>query len=210
MKLQLIDQGRQRARGAGFTVIELAIATALVAVLGLALISATLMGTNAQVAVSDAVEASQGMRAASAAISSEFRSTDADTITVTVLEDGNHELSFMQPVTFEGTATWGVYDRTYGPTADEQNKVGWRIRYTVAQVDVNGAEERQLVRRVLDDLGVVHEEETVLRGLRDGGGASPGLRVTQAGEMWEIEINTVGYRGDSQGERADFHVRTRN
>jgi type II secretory pathway pseudopilin PulG len=210
MRLQVADHSRRPTRGAGFTVIELAIATALVAVLGLALISATLMGNNAQVAVSEAVDASQGLRAASVAISGEFKSTDADTITVTALADGNHELSFMVPVVFEGTATWGVYDRSYGQTADEQNKVGWQIRYTVAEVEVNGVGERQLVRQVLDDLDVVQEQETILRGLREGGGASPGLRVTQAGEMWEIEINTVGYKGDSQGERADFHVRTRN
>jgi len=210
MRRTLVHKDRKRPSASGFTLIEVVIAASLMAVMGLALGSASMMGNNAHVAVLDAIDASKGLRAAGSTVLGEFRSTDADTIAITTLADGNHEVSFMLPITVGGLPAWGVYDPSYGPTAALQNKLNWRIRYTVKNVAENGTPLRKLVRQVLDTSAVVQEEETLVNGLRSGVAGSPGFSVTPSGEMWKIEINTEGYADGSQGEKSEYYVRTRN
>lgn len=195
---------------AGFTIVEVAIATAIFAVLGYVLMASTEMGLNSQEAVSTMVERGKAMRSSRSSIGSELKTTSDDTMTVTTLADGNHELSFMVPITQGGTNTWGVYDPSWGPDEDDQNRENWQIRYTVGSWTVNGTPTRSLIRQVIDEAGDVQEKELVASGLKKGTTQPPGFSVLAAGDMWEIQINKENHAGEASGEGVSFYVRTRN
>ncbi|MCE9594728.1 MAG: hypothetical protein K8S98_11095 [Planctomycetes bacterium] len=200
-----------RARRGGYTLIETAAAVAVFMVVWYSLGLALKMGNESQRAVSRIAEESRALRKSISELTDELRtSTDSSVVTAT-LADGNDSVSFMVPIDVAGVADWGVYDKRLGPLPADRNRPDWRIRYTVASVDVGaGVIEKQLVREVVDDLGAVRRQDTLARGLRPGVGAQPGFRVTKNGAVWELTLSTVGTAGVSKGEHEVFHVRTRN
>jgi len=141
----------------------------------------------------------------------ELRMSSDATITTAALPDGNTRLTFQMPMDNAGAAAWGVFDRNLGSTWALQNRVNWSVRYTVRDaVGANGAVNKQLLRQILDDLGVVQREKVMAQGLRPGGAAPAGFRVAQVGDVWEVTLSTTGRSEGQAGIRTVFHVQTRN
>jgi hypothetical protein len=130
---------------------------------------------------------------------------------VTTLADGNHEMTFMQPIVAGGVMGWGVFNRAYGPDPEDQNKEDWQIRYTVESIPLgDGDFNRRLVRQILDEESEVQEQEVVIEGLRSGLQNPPGFSVIEVGDVWVVNVHTVGPHENSTGKGAEFHVRMRN
>lgn len=201
---------RPAARTAGFSLVEIGMAMGVMGILSYAFISASDMGNSSYQAVAASAAEGRDMRAARTSIASEFRTTDESTVDIVVLADGNHQVTLQQPLVIAGAMSWGAHDPSWGPTEADQNQVGWQVRYMVAQAPVNGVNQRQLWRQVLDGAGALQEQDMVISGLRSGLVDPPGFQVAQIGDVWEIQVTTEGYRDDSEGRGAEFHVRIRN
>lgn len=195
----------------GFTLLEVAISLAIFAVLGVSLATSVEMANGSQRTVYSVAAESRALRESSTRLTDELRtSTDAE-ITVTTLADSNSQVEFRVPVESGGNLLWGVYDKRLGATYDAQNKVGWRLRYTVRRVTTGpGVIERQLVRQILNTASTVWAEDVIAEGLPDGTGATPGFRVVKSGDMWVVTVSTVGKSASSPGIKAVFHVQARN
>ncbi|MFT7670479.1 MAG: type II secretory pathway pseudopilin PulG [Planctomycetota bacterium] len=200
----------QRAKtSSGFTILEMVVAATIFGGLSYVLLIATKMGTDSQRTVTEAVARSKKLRAVSDSLANELVTTTADLMTMTVEAGGCTELSFMAPITLAGLETWGVHDRMYGPDDDDQNKVDWRIRYTVKDLGDAGHLSRTLVRQILNAADEVQEEEAVIDDLTTGVNP-PAFVVEQSGAMWEITITKAGNDPNDAGEETTFYVRTRN
>lgn len=200
-----------RSSRAGLTVLEMVIATSIFVVVGYALVGAVQMGSSSQQTVYQVVSSNEDVREANTALTEELKTGGDSTVTVTTLGDGNHEMTFMQPVEVGTGLGWGVFDESFGATPEEQNKPDWQIRYTVKNVPLDGGGfDRRLVRQVLDEESIVQGEEVVMEGLRSGAESPPGFSVVQVGDMWEITVTTVGHSQNNQGQGANFHVHMRN
>jgi hypothetical protein len=187
------------------------VSVALFAVIGYALSVAVSVGNHSQRMVLNVASEDRELRAATMTLMRELRMSSDATITTTALPDANTELTFRMPMDDAGAASWGVFDRTLGSTWALQNRVNWSLRYTVRDVvSPNGAINKQLVRQILDDLGVVQREKVMAQGLRPGGAAPAGFRVAQVGDVWEITLSTTGRSEGQAGIRTVFHVQTRN
>ena len=156
----------------------------------------------------DIVDKYESVRSARTALAEQVKLSSDDLMTVTVLPDGNHELTLQLPLGV-GVPSWGVPASCFSsPGAPSQ--VGWSLRYTVDEVMIDGEVNRRLVRQIIDVADVVQEKEVIVQGLRDGGADSPGFEVVKAGGTWVITISTVGPKASSSGKAVEFHVRTRN
>ncbi|MCB9916753.1 MAG: hypothetical protein H6828_16655 [Planctomycetes bacterium] len=203
-------QTRARRR-AGFTLVEVTIASGLFLIIGWVLVQVTGVGVGSAERVSAERAANAGVREAVGRLADELRCTSADQLTVTALPDGNQRLDFRVQVLDGASTSWGVYDAGFGSTAEEQNQVGWSLRYTVeAAAQADGSIVRTLVRQVLDTLGDVQEEDALVTGLRAGDGVNPGLALTQVGDVWELVLSLEGEVGNGTGRRTELHVRLRN
>ena len=194
----------------GFTLLELAIALALFAVLGYGLALAARAGGGAGGTVSRVTSESGALRSVTRRLSNELSATRDAAIAVAVLPDGNHELTFQVPIDDGGTPAWGVYDTSLGVDPTAWNRPDWSFRYTVREVPSGaGAVERRLVRQVLDDGGVVQKEDVELVGLEVGTANPPGFRVAQAGDLWELSVS-IAADGQHGGRRVVLHVDPKN
>lgn len=198
-------------RRAGYTLLEVAIAGCLMSVLTYSFVAASNMGNNSFGAVERAAESTREVREVGDTIKKEFCTTTTDSLDIVVLEDGNHQVTFQQPLVVGGAMSWGAYDATWGPNEDDKNQEGWWIRYTVQDfVNEDGEAQKRLVRQVLNVDSEPQEQETVATNLRTGAGDNPGFQVTQTGDVWVIDVYTEGQVDGSLGEGASFNVRIRN
>ncbi len=202
--------GRTKARS-GLTLIESMVGVALFAVIGYALSIAVSVGNHSQRMVLNVAAEDRELRAATTTLMRELRMSSDATIATFALPDGNTRLTFQMPMDDAGAASWGVFDRTLGSTWALQNRVDWSLRYTVRDViSPGGAVNKQLVRQILDNVGAVQRERVLAQGLRPGGAAPFGFRVTQVGDIWEVTLSTTGRSEGQAGIRTVFHVQTRN
>jgi len=203
MKIARTHPARVRRRG--FTVLEVTIAVAVFAVLGLVISETIGLAGSSHRTVVGVIENNRQMRDATGMLKEELRLTSEANMTVTVLPDGNSELTLMQPLAVGGAIVWGALNPQQGTTPEQQAAAGWRIRYTViASADGNGS---QLVRQLLDDTGAVRRNETIAAALHPN--VNPAFSVVAAGEMWEVTLVTAAYTSGGQG-REMFHVKPRN
>lgn len=194
----------------GFSLVETAIAVSMFSVIGLGLFAAVDTSNNSQRAVSQAVAIGKDFRATNAVLAGELKLAADNNITVVVLPDANDQVTFMHPVVNAGVLGWGVFDSSFGTTEAEQNRVDWKLRYTVDSVVEGGVTNRRLVRQVLDDLDAIQSSEVLLEGLADGLGNPRGFSVARAGDMWEVQVTLAGATEGGHGGGSDFHVKTRN
>jgi len=193
----------------GFTLLETTVALGVFLVLSYSLVVTLDMASDSQGAVTARSVEVRSARAAHAHFADELRQTDPDDVQITTLADGNHEVSFRQPIEVGGAAVWGVFDMTLGATEDERNRVDWRLRYTVTSAVEGGQTVRQLVRQIVDDQDNVVLQRAVSYGLAAGDGTAPGFRLTRAGDVWRVELGTVQH-GSNSYRKEDFHVGIRN
>lgn len=196
-------------RRRGFTFLEVVIAVSVFAVVGLTLARALSSSEDSRNLLFEIVEDNQSMRESTAALADDFGLAGEESIAVTELEDGNHEVRFMQPVEVGGNLAMGAWDDSFGDTDDERNKPGWQVVYTVVDFAGDGS-DRRLLRRIVDDEDDVQLEETIATGLANGLGANPGFQMVKAGDMWEVSLSKASHAGSDTTTRTVFHVRTRN
>lgn len=201
---------RRIGKRSGFTLLETIIALAVFSVVGYGLALTAKVGLTSETEVLRVTAENRGLRDAGSSIADELSSSRDSSITTATLADGNQRVRFMTPIDAAGVATWGVHDRRLGTTLASQNRVNWLIQYTVNAVATDAGLDRQLVRQVLDDTGVLQREDVLAHGLSLGTAALPGFRVAKNGSIWEIKLSTEGPLAGSPGKGTVMHVRTRN
>ncbi|MCK6448511.1 MAG: prepilin-type N-terminal cleavage/methylation domain-containing protein [Planctomycetes bacterium] len=205
-----MNQRSHHARRRGYTILELLASLTIFAVIWYSLAIAIRTGVRAERAVAEQGEANREMRRSVGSLTDELRWSNESTVTVATLADGNHSLTFMQPIQVGGNQDWGVYDKSLGDDEDEQNRPDWQIRYTVVSANVGNDTERRLVRQILDDDGDVQKQTVLATRLNDGVGAAPGFQATKSGDVWVLTLSTAAIEGTSEASSEVFHVRTRN
>jgi prepilin-type N-terminal cleavage/methylation domain-containing protein len=195
----------------GFTLVEVSISITLMGILGYSFVAASDMGNNSYRAVQRATTKARQLRAAGASIVEEFQLANPNTVEVVVLADGNHRVTFQQPLVIGGALLWGAYEPKWGSDEAERNQAGWWIRYTVVNTAVGGGNANMtLIRQVLDDGLAVIEQDEVMEQLSSGFALKPGFSVVDAGEVWEIQVNSEGFGGGDGGNGGTYNVRMRN
>lgn len=189
-------------RRAGFSLLELTIATMIFLVVGLALKDTVLMADRSQSAVFEGAKTNRELRAASRRLARELRSARGSLLTVETLPNGCAQATFMTPIVVGGNDDWGVEDDFL---TGGQPQADWSLRYTVVD---DG--DRRLIRQVLDDAQVVQDQQVVLAGLSTDPN-TPGFTLAQTGDVWEVALVLDGQGDDDEtGKQLDFHLRMRN
>ncbi len=206
-----LDLRARSAATAGFTLVEMMVALGVFGLLGYSLTITADVGSDSQRTVMSVVAEDRALRSTLTSAVEELRASRDDTISVTTLADGNHQLRFMQPIEVGGSAVWGVHEFALGPDAVSQDRAGWSLQYTVhARPQSDGSVVRELVREILDDALVVQRSRVIVSRLRGGGGDPPGFHVVHQGEVWVLTLSTEGRAEGTTGMKAVFHVQTRN
>jgi hypothetical protein len=204
MRTQLCSRA---ARTAGFTLIETTVALTIFVALGYALSVVVAIGKHSQSTISGLTTEDRSLREATTDLVEDLRNSSDSTIAVSVLPDGNHQVQLMEPIDLGGVASWGVYDRTVNPNP----MPNWQIVYTVIDQPIgNGAVDRQLVREILDDTGVMKKQTVLADRLSLGTQVPPGFQMIKTGAVWQITLSTQGKVEGKSGIREVFHVQTRN
>lgn len=196
----------------GFTLVELAVALLVTAVVGTALMSLVDVSRKGARTVYTETAAGKALRAAAEGVARDLRQASQSQLSITTLSDQNHEVTLRQPVSVAaGVVSWGVYDPVLGPDKAARTKPGWSLRYTVRTVLLDsGIIDRRLVRQILDSAGTVRHERLILRHLQPGFAAQPGFRITQSGVLWKVTISARAGAGTGPIRSLSFDVALRN
>ena len=202
-----MNVSRKPSSTGGFTLLEVIISIAIFSVIGVGLTQGVKIADTTQEYVSSESGHNRRMRDSVSLLRDEFRTCQNSSIEVETNPDGNHQLVFQVPVQSGIGTGWGVYDRKLGSTADDWNRVGWKLCYLVRE-DNQG--RSCLVRQVLDAGGALQREtEIVSHVLSNGEGEGPGFSVVATGSVWEVTIRTRTSEG--QAVRTEtFQIQTRN
>ncbi len=185
----------------GFTLIELSISTVILAVVGYSVSVAVKLGNDSNSTVRQVVNESRGQRKSIAQLIDDVRMSTNSRITITTGAEGNSEVQLQMPIEIAGALVWGVRDRRLGDGEATWNQADWFVRYLVD-------DDARLVRRIVDLNGATRLEDVLDDDLREGVG-TPGFRMVQAGDVWEVSLATrQGAHGTVSNN--EFHVRTRN
>jgi len=205
------SHGSNRATRRGFTIVELSISLAIFSVVGYALAVIVGVGRESQTIVTGMASIDAQVRDATEQLTTDLRTAQTSTVATTTLADGNTQVSLMQPITVGGADAWGVYDRTLGNDATEQNNAGWHVQYTVRNATaVDGSATKELVRRLLDVNGVARKTSVLVTGIEPGTANPKGFRVVRNGAIWQVTISTSGAAPSNAGMRTSFHVHSWN
>ncbi len=206
-----ITRTARHAGSAGLTLLEMMVAVSILGLVGYTLVRAVEMGSNSQDAVQRTIGENEAIRSTASDLRNELKATGDAVLTVATLADGNHQVTFPQPIVVGGDPAWGIYDPLHGADEEAHNLEGWNLRYTVDSIPIGAFDvNRRLLRQVVDELGAVQDEDILVEGLRAGGDDPPGFTVVQVGDVWEITLTMVGYDAAKRGRGTVFHVRTRN
>lgn len=197
----------QNRKEAGFTLVEVLMASAIVTVVGLGITQGLEMAQGSHVTVTKTAGDNRDLRDSFKTMREELKSSRDSLITAGIGADGNATVSFQVPVEGAGVASWGAFERRLGSTAAEQNCIDWRITYSV-EPDVRGT--NNLYRRLWDAGGDQRFEEVMASNVRQGDHADgPGFVMNQDGDVWVMTLTLVEPEGN--GIRSEtMHVRTRN
>lgn len=197
-----MSTARRFSRRSGFTLVELSISTVILGVVGYSVSVAVKLGNDSNATVMQVASESRAERKSISALIDDVRMSSNARITVATDLNGNSLVQIQQPIEVGGVFVWGVRDRRLGDDDDAWNRQDWTIRYLV-----DG--DARLVRRVVDTNGVVQLEDVLGDDLLDDGG-TPGFRMAQSGDVWEVNLAVRrGAHGGAVSEN-EFHVRTRN
>ncbi len=193
---------RPSGKRAGFTVLEMTIASGIFLLVGVALQDTVLMADRVQETVFDRSETSRDLRGIGSQLVDEFKSTQDASLEVQALPSGDDQVTFQTPISIGGVDLWGVEELGIEGGDPQQD---WSLRYTVVD-----AQDRRLVRQVLDADDAVKSSEVVMGGLSEVEGV-PGFSVQQTGDVWAVTL-TLDPDGEAgtNGRSIDFHFRTRN
>ncbi len=204
-----------RSSSAGFTLLEATIATTIFGMVGYGLAVAIGAGQDTQQSILTNSISNKELRQTALQVSAELRSCASTNFEVTEGQTGHSQIDFQMPISSAGSLTWGVYDKRLGQESEDQNRVGWSVRYIVEEdAGAFGLESpagefgagRRLVRQLLDDEDEVQLSESVVEGLNSGYGAHPGFAVSAAGDMWTVTINLAGQEENTNGNQVEFDV----
>ena len=201
---------RARARAAGFTLLEMSIATTIFGIAGYGLLQTVRVADQSHESVLESADGTRALREASATILDELRAARAADLSVTTMPDGNSDVRFTTPIEAAGVATWGVHDARLGASEEEQNREGWLLRYAVEAVQqASGNTVRVLVRQVLDDTGAVQRQDIFLGDL-SGTSEIERFVMRPTGDVWEIELAAKDEGSPHHERTATFNLRIRN
>ncbi len=200
-----------RTGQSGLSLVEMSIAMSCMALVGYLLSMTMQVSTMTHTTVMQSVSNLESLRNGTGSLRSSLRSASASVITVTTLDSGDSELTLQEPIVVGGEELWGVYELDLGTDDATRTRQNWSIRFTVDIVpEEDGGQRHDLVRQVMDDLGVVQLAETLIWGLYQGDAGDPGFQVLNVGEVWETVIQTAGVTNNTKGQSTVFHARTRN
>ncbi len=202
---------KARPSRAGFTIVEITVASMVLIALWYSITSAMQDGMRSQQVLMDVTAELAEVRRSNDLILEDLSLSSIDAMRIVTLEDGNHQLELQQPIRFEGELSWGV--RTPGHSLDDETtgNPDWWIHYTVRAADggaPNGT--RSLVRQILDAEGELQSEQVVITALGGSDAEHPGFSVTQEGEMWKVHLTQANHQHGQEGPGTVFHVRLRN
>lgn len=192
----------------GLTLIELTIAMSVFLVVGYVLARSVEMSRDVHGSVEAVANDNADLREVVQRVGDDLRVARTATVDVVTLPTGDQQVTLEQPIVVGGNPDWGAFVPELGPTEADRNRPGWRVRYTVRATPFNGGVRRDLVRRLLDDTGVLQREDVLFEGLAGGGTA--GFQVISAGDVWEVRLTAQGVGPDGTGRQAVMDVRTRN
>lgn len=191
-------------RRRGLTLVEIAIASTIFAIVAYAMMLGASMGMRSEQAVASMVVESRTLHETCARLEEELSNAAFDRIEHEVDEQGYSALTFQVPVETETGLDWGVVDRALGASDEERSRVGYSLRYEAVALASGG---RELVRRILDDEGDVVHTDIVVAALAATGPA--GFRVEDTGAVWVVTIRHArGQRANA--EEVVLHVTSRN
>lgn len=191
---------RRHSRRGGFTLLELTISSAILAVVGYSVSVALELGHESSITVQETAQLARAERRTISTLVDDVRSSTNARISVVADVDGNTDMRLQQPIEVAGALTWGVRDRRLGSDEADWNQADWNVRYLVDGDD-------RLVRRVVDAAGATRFEDVLADDLRTDAAA---FRVVQVGEIWEVSITTRRGEDGSAFSTSEFHVRARN
>jgi len=193
------------SRRAGFTLLEVAVATLALGSIGYVLTFAFKASVDSQREITLRASEHRVVRAASRALLDELASAGDETV---VFASGPQDgvvvpptLRFQTRIEVDGAADFGLLHLGVP-------RAGWTFEYAVEE-PASSADERRLVRRVVDADGTVQSSQIVVRGVRDQAAEPPGFQVVKTGDLWEVTLSTEAI-GTRDGVEEVFHVRARN
>jgi type II secretory pathway component PulJ len=188
----------------GLTIVEIAIASTIFAVVAYAMMLGASMGMRSEQAVASMVVESRTLHEACEHLEEELSNAAFDRIEHEVDEQGYSSLTFQVPVETETGLDWGVVDRALGASDAERSRVGYSLRYEAVALS-DGS--RELVRRILDEDGDIVHQDVVVAALATAGPA--GFTVEDTGAVWVVTIRHArGQRANA--EEVVLHVTSRN
>lgn len=191
-------------RTAGFTLVEVIVGACLAVLVGLAAITLLVSSRDGANQARQDTMATGWLRKVSQRLREELAQCSPASLGVERDLDQNDVVTMQRPLASGGgTPAWGAYDPSR-PEAERMREDCF-ARYAV----LVAGDDRVLVRQVLDAGDVVLHEEVLARGLADGLGAVPGLRVEPAGAMWRVTIGVAAAPG-RRGDRITFDVALKN
>lgn len=202
--MRLIQQSSRRA---GFTLVEVMIASAILAVVGFGITQGLDLAQGSHDTVNKTAGDNKDLRDSFKLMREELKSSRDALITVGASADGNANVAFQVPVDGGGAAAWGAFERRLGSTAADWNCQDWRVVYTV---EANAVGTNVLYRRLFDAGGDQRFEEELASNVRPGDHADgPGFQMSQVGDVWVLTLTLEEQEGN--GIRSEtMHVRTRN
>ncbi len=170
--------GRDRRpvnRAHGFTLLEVAVALAILAIIAVAFGQVVISSTNSMDYLVADNTIDQEIKRGLTMVLNELRQSSNAVITLDTSNSNFDIVTFQTPNTYGGSIDWGAADSTGTWNAN------WSVRYTVA----NG----QLVRRALNALNnQFGSDEVLVRSLDSANGTVKGFQVTQNGPVVNVLI----------------------
>ncbi len=214
MALQSNTNTKAPRKRLGMTLVEVAISSLLFAFLGFILTTSMNVGIRTQQTVSGSIASMDVLRDCSSKLRNGIRLAADSSIVSTTLSNGECDVTFEEPLTVNGSLTWGVYDTRLGADINSHTQPGWNVQYTVVSSsdpsNTTSGIRNDLVCRIRDANGATQFEETLISGLYQGGVSDPGFSVLKTGEMWEIKLQCAGDYNNTKGPSTTMQVRARN
>jgi hypothetical protein len=196
---------------AGFSLVEAATVGVVMTVVLIVLMSLMQVNRDGSRMIVRQTKATEALRKAADVVEADVMQSGSSRMTVGALADGNHALTLQMPASVTaGVVTWGVRDPSLGDDDATRARDGWFVRYTVVTALEGGRTVRNLVRQLLDGTLALQRQTVLMRDVRSGGAAQPGLRVVQNGMLWNVTMSVEAVRQGESGTSLSFDCWPRN